>query len=299
MDRRQFLRRTSLAAAGAVLPFQKSLLAHNQNNFTALRRNVGYYTEQGGTIGWLASPDATAVVDSQFPETAQNFLNGLKDRSDHPLNLLINTHHHGDHTSGNPVFENVAEKIVAHQNVPDLMKKANEESDDEPNTAYPSTTYSDSWQMDLGDEIIHTKYYGRGHTSGDSVIYFEKANVVHMGDLVFNRMNPYTDRPSGASMENWVQILNTVADEYPADAIYIFGHSNPQYEVTGDRDDLGVMANYLSSILEHVQTGIEQGKSKEEITDKEILEGFEDFLYADFWTLSENLEVAYEEIQES
>lgn len=300
MDRRQFLHRLSIVAAGAALPFQKQVIAQSRNNFTALRRNVGYYTEQGGTIGWLASSDAMAVIDSQYPGTAQNFLNGLKDRSDHPLDLLINTHHHGDHTGGNPVFENVAEKMVAHQNVPDLMKKAAEESDDEePNTAYPSTTYSDSWQMDLGDEIIHAMYYGPGHTSGDSVIYFEKANVVHMGDLVFNRMNPYTDRPAGASMRNWVEILNTVAEEYPADAIYIFGHAKPEYGVTGGRDDLSVMANYLSSIIKYVQKGIEQGKSKEEITDKEVLEGFEDFLYADFWTLPDNLKVAYEEINQS
>jgi glyoxylase-like metal-dependent hydrolase (beta-lactamase superfamily II) len=298
MDRNQFLRRASLLAAGAALPFQK-LIARAPGEFISLRRNVGYFTEQGGTIGWLASPEAMVVVDSQYPETAKNCLNGLKDRSDHPLDLLINTHHHGDHTSGNPVFEGVAEKIVAHKNVPKLMKQAVEESDDEQNTAYPSTTFSDSWQMDVGDETVHVKYYGRGHTSGDSVIYFEKANVVHMGDLVFNRMNPYTDRPAGASMRNWVKILKTVAGEYPADAMYIFGHAKPEYGVTGKKEDLGVMSDYLAAIVEYVQNGIEQGKSKEEIVDKKMLDEFEEFLYADFWTLSDNIGVAYEEITQS
>lgn len=299
MDRRQFLRRTSLLAAGAVFPF-RNVLARAQGDFTSLRRNVGYFTESGGTIGWLASPDGMVVVDSQFPETAKNCLNGLKDRSDHPLDLLINTHHHGDHTAGNPVFEGVAEKMVAHENVPDLMKQSAEESDDEEqNTAYPTTTYSESWQMVVGGETVHVNYFGRGHTSGDSVIYFEKANVVHMGDLVFNRMNPYTDRPSGASMKNWTEILNIVAEEYPADAIYIFGHAKPEFGVTGEKEDLGVMSDYLSAIIESVQTGVEQGKSREEITDKEVLEGFEDFLYADFWTLSDNLGVAYEEVTQS
>lgn len=299
MDRRQFLRRSTLLAAGAALPFHK-LIGHAQGEFTTLRRNVGYFTEQGGTIGWLASSDAMVVVDSQYPETAKNCLNGLKDRTDHPLDLLINTHHHGDHTAGNPVFEGVAEKMIAHENVPDLMKQAAEESDDgEQNTAYPTTTYSEDWQMDVGDEIVHARYYGRGHTSGDSVIYFENANVVHMGDLVFNRMNPYTDRPAGASMRNWIEILNTVAEEYPADAIYIFGHAKPEFGVTGEKEDLGVMSDYLSAIIEYVQKGIEQGKSKEEITEKEMLDGFEDFLYADFWTLPDNLGVAYEEITQS
>lgn len=298
MDRRQFLLRSSLLAVGAALPFKK-VLARTQGSFTTLRRNVGYFTEQGGTIGWLASPDAMVVIDSQYPQTAKNCLNGLQDRTDHPLNLLINTHHHGDHVSGNPVFKGVAEKMVAHDNVPGLMKKSAGESDEETNPAYPQTTFSESWQMDAGDETVHAKYYGRGHTSGDSVIYFEKANVVHMGDLVFNRMNPYADRPAGASIRNWANILNTVADEYPADAMYIFGHGNPEYGVTGSKEDLGVLEDFLSALIEHVEKGIEQGKSKEEITDKKVLDGFEDFLYADFWTLPENLAVAYEEVTQS
>lgn len=298
MDRRQFLLRSSLLAAGAALPF-KSLLANSRKNFTTLRRNVGYFTKRGGTIGWLASSNAMAVIDSQYPETAKNCLNGLRDKTDQPLNLLINTHHHGDHTGGNPIFEGIAEKLVAHENVPKLMKKANEESEGEGNTAYPETTYSESWKMDLRDEILHAKYYGPGHTGGDSVVYFERANVVHMGDLVFNRMNPYTDRPSGASMQNWIKILSTVAEEYPADAIYIFGHGKPEYGVTGKKEDLGVLRNYLTAVLDHAQKGIEQGLSKDEITDKKSLEEFDHFLYADFWTLSDNLGVAYEELTQS
>ncbi|WP_440999685.1 MBL fold metallo-hydrolase [Fodinibius sp. SL11] len=297
MDRRKFLLQSSLLAAGAVLPF-KSLLAKKQGDFTTVRRNVGYFTERGGTIGWLASPNGMAVVDSQYPESAKNCLNGLQDKTDQPLNLLINTHHHGDHTGGNPIFKGVAEKMAAHENVPKLMKKANEESEGEGNTAFPETTYSENWKMDLGDETVHTTYFGPGHTGGDSVVYFEKANVVHMGDLVFNRMNPFTDRPSGGSMKNWVKILSTVADEYPSDAIYIFGHAKPEFGVTGDKKDLDVMKNYLSAVLDYAQKGIEQGLSKGEIMDKKSLEEFEHFLYADFWTLSDNLGVAYEELME-
>jgi glyoxylase-like metal-dependent hydrolase (beta-lactamase superfamily II) len=119
-----------------------------------------------------------------------------------------------------------------------------------------------------------------------------------MGDLVFNRMNPFTDRPSGGSIQNWVKILSIVAEEYPSDAIYIFGHANPEYGITGKRDDLAVMENYLTAVLDYAQQGIEQGLSKNEITDKNSLKEFDHFLYADFWTLSDNLGVAYEELME-
>lgn len=297
MDRRQFLIRSSLAAGATMLPFNK-LLAFKEGSFTDLRRNVGYFTDRGGTIGWLAAKDGFVVVDSQYPQTAEGCLEGLQKKTEHTLDMLINTHHHGDHTNGNPVFKPVAKEIVAHENVPGLMEKAAQEGDSDTEPAYPNTTYKDSWSADVGSETVHVKYYGRAHTSGDSVIYFEKANVVHMGDLIFNRMNPYTDRPAGASIHNWIKVLAEVEDEYPADAIYIFGHGKPEFGITGEKKDVGVMRNYLSAMVEHVTEGVEAGKSKEQIIDLESLDGFEDFLFMDWWTLSQNLEVVYQEVME-
>lgn len=297
MDRRQFLVRSSMATAATLLPFNK-LFAFKTGTFTDLRRNVGYFTDRGGTIGWLVADDGFAVVDSQYPQTAKGCLEGLQAKTSRALDMLINTHHHGDHTGGNPVFQPVAKTIVAHENVPGLMKKASEESESDTEPAYPTTTYENQWEADLGSETVHAKYYGNAHTSGDSVIYFENANIVHMGDLVFNRMNPYTDRPAGASVHNWIRVLAEVEDEYPADAIYIFGHGNPEFGVTGDKSDVAVMRSYLSAMIEHVEQGVEAGKSKEEIIDLEALEGFDNFQYADWWTLSQNLEVVYQEVME-
>ena len=296
MDRRQFLISSSLAATATLLPLKKLFAYKKAGEFTSLRRNVGYFTDRGGTIGWLASDDALVVIDSQYPQTAKGCLEGLQEKTSHAMDLLINTHHHGDHTNGNPVFDGVAKKMVAHENVPKLMKQSAEGSDSQPTV--PTTTYSDKWKMDVGDEVVHVKYYGNAHTSGDSVIYFEKANVLHMGDLVFNRMNPYTDRPSGASVHNWIKLLKTVEEEYPADAAYIFGHGKPEFGVTGSKDDVAVMRSYLSALVEHVNEGVEAGKSKEEITDMDSMPGFEQFLYADWWTLSQNLGVVYEEVME-
>lgn len=297
MDRRQFLIRSSMATAAAMVPFN-NVFVFKAGTFTELRGNVGFFTDRGGTIGWLAADDGFVVVDSQYPQTAKGCLEGLQEKTTHTLDMLINTHHHGDHTNGNPVFQPVAKSIVAHENVPVLMKKANEESESETEPAYPTDTYKDSWKADVGKETVHAKYYGNAHTSGDSVVYFEQANVVHMGDLVFNRMNPYTDRPAGASVHNWIKVLTEVEEEYPSDAIYIFGHGKPEFGVTGDKSDVAVMRSYLSAMVEHVEQGVQAGKSKEEIIDLKALEGYENFLYADFWSLSQNLNVVYQEVME-
>ena len=83
-----------------------------------MRREVGFFTARGGTIGWLVNQDAVAAVDTQFPDTAKLFLDGLPGRTGRKLAVLVNSHHHGDHTGGNGVFKPETKSIVAHANVP-------------------------------------------------------------------------------------------------------------------------------------------------------------------------------------
>src|SRR5690606_15901795 len=99
--------------AASLLP--RPLLAHAARaEFRPLRRNVGIFSERGGTIGWLVNGDGVLVVDSQFPDTAAIFLEGLKERTPRPIDVLVNTHHHPDHTGGNGALRASARRIVAH-----------------------------------------------------------------------------------------------------------------------------------------------------------------------------------------
>lgn len=276
--------------------------------FRLLRRNVGMFTARGGTIGWLASPEALAVVDTQFADTAALCLAGLPGRARRTIDLVLNTHHHGDHTSGNGVFKPVAKTIVAQANVPALQRAAAERADasrakTEPlakpsidQQVYAETTFAETWRQELGDEVLSARYFGAAHTNGDAVALFEKANVVHMGDLVFNRMYPVIDRMSGASIRHWIIVLEKIAREYPADAIYIFGHGSKKFGVTGQRGDLLVLRDYLVSLLEYVQSRISAGLTKAEISTLENFEGFQDFHQALPNRLGANLGVAYDEL---
>ena len=137
-DRRRFLALSSLAMAGSL---KGSLVlarppqstegvapqATSTPRFVPLREDVGYFssTGQAGTIGWLVNREAVVVVDSQMTETAGVCLAGIKERANNRMiDVLFNTHHHDDHTGGNPVFRPATKKIVAHENVPALQKKA-------------------------------------------------------------------------------------------------------------------------------------------------------------------------------
>lgn len=301
MKRREFLLKSMLLGAAAAFPVQKLFAIAQESSFKTLRRNVGTFTGRGGTIGWLVNSDGIVVVDAQFPDSAQNCIAGLEEMENVAFDMLINTHHHGDHTAGNPVFKEKVKQIIAHKNVPDLQKAAAERSGQEAvdSQVYPDTTYEESWSKEVGDETVHLKHYGPAHTGGDTVIYFEKANVAHMGDLMFNRAHPFIDRGSGASISNWITALNTTMEELPSDAIYIFGHGNSDYGITGDKDDLSVKVDFLTALLDYTQKGIDDGKTVEELSDIETLSGFEEFK-APGWRLplSANVQVAYAELTE-
>ena len=267
--------------------------------FTPLRRGVGYFTGRGGSIGWLVNQAAVVAVDTQFPETATIFLKDLPGRNDRMLDAVINTHHHGDHTGGNGVFRPATKTIVAHTNVPELMR-ARAEADKRPldPAMVPDAIFPDSWRHEFGGEAISCRYFGPAHTKGDIVTLFEQANVVHLGDLLFNRLYPVIDRPGGANIRHWVAVLEKIVADYPKDAIYVSGHGHAKFGVACAPADLLVFRDYLSALLAHVEDEIKAGKSKDEITRLENLAGFPDFHVPPGRgnRLPSNLAVAYDEL---
>ena len=127
----------------------------------------------------------------------------------------------------------------------------------EANQAYADTTFEKEWKTSVGNETVSAKYYGPAHTSGDIVITFERANVVHMGDLMSFQRNPRADRPAGASIRNWIPVLENTVKDHSADTIYIFGHSKVGERVTGSSQDLLGAARLL-----HRDAGLRaQGRS--------------------------------------
>lgn len=296
--RRQFLVRSSLAlAAGALSARLPSLADEPSGELRELRGGVGLFNGRGGTIGWSLRPEGLIVVDSQYPESARECLGELRKRTERGLDALINTHHHRDHTAGNGVFRPVAQRIVAHENVPAYQKQAAEEAGTTAEQTYADTTFARSWRIDAGGETVTATHYGPAHTGGDCVVHFEQANVAHLGDLVFNRYHPFIDRPAGASIRGWIELLDRLAAEHDRETLYIFGHGKPAFGVTGGRDDLVVMRDYLARLLEVTQKAVAGGKSVEELASLEVLPGFEDHeAPSPRLSLQANLRVAWEEV---
>lgn len=296
MQRRHFLRNTSLTLGALALADRKlfaALLTDNPWKMKPLRKDVGIFTEKGGTIAYLLSKKGIAVVDAEFPEQAGHFIGELKKQSDKSFELLINTHHHGDHTSGNIAFKGLVKKVAAHSNSLANQQRVAATQKTEDQQLYPDTPYGDSWEYKIGHEHIRTYYFGPAHTNGDSIIHFQNANIAHMGDLVFNRRWAFIDRSAGASIKNWITVLDKAVNTFDNDTLFVFGHAFDPEKVTGDKEDLGAMKNYLSKLLDFVDKGIHAGKSKEDILKETAIPGVTG------WQgdgIERGLQAAYEEI---
>lgn len=279
VNRRDFVRVSALAGlAGAAAP----RLAAAQPAappapavFTPLRRNVGIFNQRGGTIGWLVSRDGLLVVDSQFADTAPNLLAGLKERSPRQIDVLINSHHHPDHTGGNGVLRPAAKQIVAHTRAAENQKVQAERM--KAPTTLPDVTFPDTWSVTLGDETIRARHWGPAHTGGDVSIHFEQANVVHLGDLLNNRGYPNVDAPAGASVHGWIQVLEKMAAAFPPDALYVFGHAEAGHPFIGTRGDLHYQRDYFTAVIEAARKARRDGTPKDTLAKMDVLPPFEHF----------------------
>jgi glyoxylase-like metal-dependent hydrolase (beta-lactamase superfamily II) len=261
---------------------------------TMLRNDVGIFTEKGGTIAFYVSKKGIAVIDAQFPDTSKHLIDELKKLQDKPINYLINTHHHGDHTGGNISFKGIAEHVVGHENCLSNYQRVAAEQHSEDKQLFQDITFKDSWKTKVGNESIKAHYFGAGHTSGDALIHFEHANIVHVGDLMFNKVYPFIDKKAGASFTNWINVLDKAQTTFDKDTIFVFGHGSNN-QVTGGKDDLKGLQNYISKLLAQVGTAIKQGKSKEEILKITSIENVGEWK-DEFHLIQANLEAAYAEL---
>jgi cyclase len=176
--------------------------------------------------------------------------------------------------------------LVAQANVPKLQFEAAQRAEASgkasdssmvANQVYADTTFTDVWRKDVGSETISSEFRGPAHTGGDATVYFEKANVVHAGDLVFNRLYPVIDHAGGGSIKGWISVLDDVANAYPSDAIYIFGHGRASFGVVGKKDDLHRQKEFFLGLMDYTQKQIALGKAKPEIVALANLPGFDDW----------------------
>ena len=236
--------------------------------------NVFFLEGAGGNIAATVGEDGVAIVDDQFAPLSPKIHAALQKLSPAPVRFVINTHWHFDHTGGNPQFADTA-AILAHANVRKRLLSGGKAAgmDIAPVTgkALPVVTFEQGLSLWWNGEEIRAIHPGIGHTDGDSVIWFTKSNVVHMGDDYFSAGFPFVDLASGGSVAKLIGSIDVILGQIPADAKIIPGHGSVS-DVAGLRKYRGM----LEGVVAAVQKARAAGKSVEQMQKEKILAPWED-----------------------
>jgi cyclase len=227
---------------------------------------VHMLTGAGGNIGVSAGPDGILIVDDQFAPLAEKIRAALQGVGGGRLRFVLNTHWHGDHTGSNPAFGKEA-TIVAHDNVRKRLATERtvmgETSPPMAPEGLPVITFDAAVSVHFNGEEIRVLHAPNGHTDGDSIIYFTKSNVVHMGDHFFNGAFPFVDLASGGDVDGYIRNVAAVLAKAPADAKIIPGHG-PLATTADLRTFHGMLVETTGIVRERLKAGktVEQIKAE-------------------------------------
>lgn len=236
-----------------------------QMKVTKVAGNVYMLEGSGGNIGASVGEDGIVIVDDQFAPLADKIKAALKGVTDKPVRFVINTHFHGDHTGGNAIFQKDA-PVIAQDNVRKRLEAGGGDRKPAPKDALPIITFDHDVTVHLNGEDIHALHFASGHTDGDSIIFFPKSNVVHMGDDFVTYGFPFIDLKSGGSVEGMIAAVDDVAGKLPADVKVIPGHGP-----ISNLDDVRKFSAMLKDTLAAVQKALKQGKTLEQMKQEKIL----------------------------
>jgi len=276
----------SLLFCAATTAFAQQDFSKVEVKPTKVAGSVWVLVGAGGNIGVSVGDDGIVMIDDQYAPLAPKIEAALKSITDKPVRFIINTHYHGDHTGGNEHFGKSA-PIVAHENVRKRLVSGTSARGrtiaPAPAGALPVLTFNDSVTIHLNGEDVRAIHMPHGHTDGDSVVWFTKSNVVHMGDDLFNNRFPFVDSENGGSVRGLIANIDKVIATIPDDAKVIPGHGELM-----DKNGCRAFVAMLRGTLAAVEQGIAAGKSLDQLKADKVLATWEPwgtgFIKTDDWT---------------
>jgi cyclase len=289
----------------AALLFSSTIVLAQDQDFSKVQMKVtqvagGIYMLEGagGNIGVSVGEDGIVIVDDEYAPLADKIRAALKGITDKPVRFIINTHYHGDHTGGNALFQKDA-PIIAQDNVRKRLQEGGElgnlgsvkmQAKPQPKEALPIITFDHDVSVHLNGEDIRALHYPHGHTDGDSIIFFPKSNVVHMGDDFVRYGFPFVDLAAGGSVEGMTAAVEDVISKMPADVKVIPGHG--QISTVDDMRQYAAMLKDTRAVVDKV---LKEGKTLDQMKQQKILAPWQKWS-GDFISTDAFLETLYNEL---
>lgn len=242
----------------------------------------------GGNLGLIVGDDGVVLIDDGMPTIPATTVAAVEAITGNPVNFVINTHAHGDHTGANAVFMDMGATVVAHDNLREALTR--DEQYDQ--SALPELTFNDSVTFHLNGHTAFVFHIPNAHTSGDAAIMFTDANVLHTGDVMFNGMFPFIDLDGGGSVDGYIagqQRLIAMADN----ATKII----PGHGPLASKADLQTAVAMLIDSQARVKALVDDGKSLTEVNEANPLSVYDSWNW-DFITTERMTETIYRSLTE-
>jgi cyclase len=261
---------------------------------TKVSGNIYMLEGAGGNIAASVGEDGIVIVDDEFAPLADKIQAALKNLgiTDKPVRFVINTHYHGDHTGGNVPFNNAGSTIIAQDNVRRRLESGGVagnggsikmENKPAEKAALPIITFEHDVTVHLNGEDIRALHFPAGHTDGDSIIFFPKNNVVHMGDDFVRYGFPFIDVSAGGSVQGMIAAMEKATAQLPADVKVIPGHG-----AISNLDDVRAYTKMLKETSAVVESALKAHKTLDQMKQEKILAPWSkfsgDFVNADAFT---------------
>ena len=245
------------------IPF--TVIAQDRLSIAEVKDGLHVITGPGGNIGVRVTAEGVILIDDKYPQDFDEIQSLVATVSDLPVRYVINTHHHGDHSGSNASFLQVAD-VIAHKNARDNMIRGDQDG-------LPGLIYTDLTSVVLGGAEVRAYYMGRGHTNGDSVVYFPDLKTVHGGDLLHGTA-PFIDYANGGSSRGWVNTMNNILSLDWNTAIPGHGEVMNRRDVLNFRNQMEAVRIRMAEL---VRQGLVAGDAPEAIKDPNLS-----------WTQAEN-----------
>ena len=237
----------------------------------------------GGNLGLITGDDGVVLIDDGLEPLVAVTVAAIESLTGDPVDFVINTHAHGDHTGANEALHGKGATVVAHDNLRRQMVK-----DGSSRAALPELTFTDAVTFHLNGHTANVFHVANAHTDGDSVIHFPEVNIIHTGDAMFNKLFPFIDMDSGGSVDGFIAAQKKIIALADDETKIIPGHG-----VLANKADLQAAVDMLEDAQARVKALLDAGKSQEEVLAENPLARYHDGWNWGFITTERMTEALY------